>query len=553
MTTARFPGYLEQVLAVLEAAGYEAYVVGGAVRDLLLGKEPGDFDVTTKARPEEVCAVARRAGWTVVDKLGQNLGVVVVVVDGHSVEVATFRGERYGVGAHRPDAVWYCDCLEDDLSRRDFTVNAMAMDRMGTVYDFYGGRDDLARRILRTVGDPRRRYGEDALRMYRACRFVAQLGFTYVEGDDTPDDVQWDFDAGQSLEANLERGAAEARAWKREHGTPWGFGMAGTPYFLKKRYRFETERCRGLSLERVRAEMEKMLTAPYAGKGLQLWMATGLADAECRLRRNGNEVFVPVLPELRHLVALHQNTRFHCFDAWEHTLLAVDNGPRDLLLRWALLLHDVAKGLPGVRGVHQDGQPSDHGHEKQSADMAREILSRWQYGPDFVERAVWLVANHMRFAPMLITKRNGIARWVRGEALAGPFRREAELAEGFRQVSDVFLADMGATWAGVRQDPVLAEGRALVEEVMRMAGMEMPVHTSDLKLSGRAVQDILRDRDGLCVGDALRYLLRRVQNGSVPNDAGALARALRRKLERHGTEAAGVSGREEKKGKNRED
>jgi tRNA nucleotidyltransferase/poly(A) polymerase len=223
MTAAGFPVYIEKVLAALETAGFEAYVVGGAVRDLLSGTEPEDFDVTTKARPEEVCAVARHAGWGLVDKLGQNLGVVVVLVDGHSVEVATFRGERYGADAHRPAAVWYCDSLEEDLSRRDFTVNAMAMDRNGKVYDFHGGRRDLALRVLRTVGNPRRRYAEDALRMYRACRFVAQLGFTYVEGEDTPDDVVWDYDPEQSLEANLQRGAAEALAWKEQTGTPYGF------------------------------------------------------------------------------------------------------------------------------------------------------------------------------------------------------------------------------------------------------------------------------------------------------------------------------------------
>ena len=536
MTAAGFPVYIEKVLAALETAGFEAYVVGGAVRDLLSGTEPEDFDVTTKARPEEVCAVARHAGWGLVDKLGQNLGVVVVLVDGHSVEVATFRGERYGADAHRPAAVWYCDSLEEDLSRRDFTVNAMAMDRNGKVYDFHGGRRDLALRVLRTVGNPRRRYAEDALRMYRACRFVAQLGFTYVEGEDTPDDVVWDYDPEQSLEVNLQRGAAEALAWKEQTGTPYGFGMPGTPYFLKKHYVFEVERCRDLSLERVRAEWEKMLTAPYAGKGLVLWMSTGLATAECRVRRDGVDTYMPVLPEMQHLVSLHQNKRFHCFDAWEHTLCAVDNGPRDLLIRWSLLLHDVAKGLPGIRGKNKEGQPSDHGHEKKSAKMAQEILPRWQYGPAFVERAVWIIANHMRFAPMLITKRNSVVRWVRSEAASGPFRREQDLAEAFRQVSDVFLADMGATWSGIRKEPVVDEGRTLVAQVVQLAATGMPVHTSDLKLSGREAQDILQGRNDWTVGEALQYLLRRVQNGSVPNEAEALAAALRKKLERHETE-----------------
>lgn len=528
----RFPPYIVQILSALTAAGYEAYVVGGAVRDLLSGQTPGDFDVTTSARPEQVCEIASRKGWKIVDKLGQNMGVVVVVVDGHGTEVATFRGERYSTDVHRPAEVWFCDNLRDDLSRRDFTVNAMAMDLDGRVYDYYGGQEDLKRRILRTVGDPRRRYAEDALRMYRACRFVAQLDFTYVEGSDTPDDVRWDYDPARSLEDNLRRGAAEAAAFEAEHGTPYGFGMPGTPYFLRKRYVFDTSRCKELSLERVRTELEKMLTSRAAGKGLMLYLATGLADCSCRVRERGQDTYVPVLPELRHLVNLHQNPRYHCYDVWEHTLQAVDNGPRDLILRWALLLHDVAKGLPGVRGVNKEEQPSDHGHEKESAKLAQGIFPRLGYARPFVKRAVWLIANHMRFAPMLIAKKNTLYRWVRSEAASGRFRSEAELAEAYAQVAAVFLADMGATWSGIRHDPVFDDGRALAREVVHIAATEVPVHTGDLALSGKDVQGLLPPQSPLTVGEALQYLLRRVQNGSAANDAEALKELLRHKLDR---------------------
>ena len=528
----RVTPYIVQILSALTAAGYEAYVVGGAVRDLLSGQTPGDFDVTTSARPEQVCEIASRKGWKIVDKLGQNMGVVVVVVDGHGTEVATFRGERYSTDVHRPAEVWFCDNLRDDLSRRDFTVNAMAMDLDGRVYDYYGGQEDLKRRILRTVGDPRRRYAEDALRMYRACRFVAQLDFTYVEGSDTPDDVRWDYDPARSLEDNLRRGAAEAAAFEAEHGTPYGFGMPGTPYFLRKRYVFDTSRCKELSLERVRTELEKMLTSRAAGKGLMLYLATGLADCSCRVRERGQDTYVPVLPELRHLVNLHQNPRYHCYDVWEHTLQAVDNGPRDLILRWALLLHDVAKGLPGVRGVNKEGQPSDHGHEKESAKLAQGIFPRLGYARPFVKRAVWLIANHMRFAPMLIAKKNTLYRWVRSEAASGRFRSEAELAEAYAQVAAVFLADMGATWSGIRHDPVFDDGRALAREVVHIAATEVPVHTGDLALSGKDVQGLLPPQSPLTVGEALQYLLRRVQNGSAANDAEALKELLRHKLDR---------------------
>ena len=201
----RFPAYVLKTLQILNAAGYEAYVVGGAVRDLLLGLEPGDYDVTTSGRPEQVAAVLRAAGYSLAEKLGENFGVVVAVTEGHALEIATFRNERYSYGqdAHRPAEVWYCDTLKEDLSRRDFTVNAMAMDREGNLFDYYGGQQDLRAKLLRTVGDPRKRFAEDALRMYRACRFVAQLDFTYVEGNDTAEDVRGDYDESLTVEQIL--------------------------------------------------------------------------------------------------------------------------------------------------------------------------------------------------------------------------------------------------------------------------------------------------------------------------------------------------------------
>jgi len=175
------PPIINRILTLLTEQGFAAYVVGGAVRDLLLGKAPGDFDVATSARPESVISILEPAGFTVVGELGQNFGVVVVHRDSQTVEIATFRGEAYGGDAHKPEQVWYCDDLEADLSRRDFTVNAMALDQSGNVYDYHGGRQDLQQKILRTVGDAPARYQEDALRMYRACRFVGQLGFDYVQ------------------------------------------------------------------------------------------------------------------------------------------------------------------------------------------------------------------------------------------------------------------------------------------------------------------------------------------------------------------------------------
>ena len=563
-----FPSYVLKTLNLLNAAGFEAYVVGGAVRDLLLGREPGDYDITTGARPEQVASVLRAAGYTLAENLGENFGVVAAVTEGHALEIATFRNERYAYGqdAHRPAEVWFCDTLQEDLSRRDFTVNAMAMDAQGTLYDFYGGQKDLEAKLLRTVGDPKKRFAEDALRMYRACRFVAQLDFTYVEGTDTAEDVAGEYDSSLPVEENLRKAMekagrtvpadmkamgpdAQLTAFSGEDG----FGQPGTKYRLKKRYVFDISQCRNLSLERVKRELDKMLLGKAAGKGLVLFLSSGLAAAQCRVRDKGGETFVGVLPELAHLPGLPQNIRFHCYNVWEHILAATDNGPVDITLRWALLLHDVAKGLPGIRGTTPDGYPNDHGHEKESAVMAEAVLTRLRYPHTFVRRVGWLVSRHMRFAPMLIRKNNTLLRWIRSEAVSGAFRTEAEMTGAFAQLVELFLADMGATWAGVLQEPVMEEGRRLGNEAVQIACEQMPVHTSDLKVRGSEIQKLIEKENRftncgnsrqekpegktqtvktLSTGDAMKYLLARVQSGSIPNEREALLQALERKLKK---------------------
>ena len=153
------PSYVKKVMDVLLSQGFEAYVVGGAVRDMLLGRVPDDYDVVTNARPEEIKEAAAAAKIPVVSELGQNFGVVILRVDRHGVEVAAYRNETYGKeDAHRPDQVWYCDTLEEDLGRRDFTINALAVDQYGQITDCFNGLDDLRGKILRTVGEADKRF-----------------------------------------------------------------------------------------------------------------------------------------------------------------------------------------------------------------------------------------------------------------------------------------------------------------------------------------------------------------------------------------------------------
>lgn len=167
-----FPTGVTEILHTLAKSGYEAYLVGGCVRDLLMGKVPGDWDITTSARPEEVLTLFPGAIPT-----GLQHGTVTVRSDSECFEVTTFRADGNYADHRHPDAVRFTGSLREDLARRDFTVNAMAMDLQGRLYDFYGGQDDLYAGILRCVGEPDRRLCEDALRIMRALRFAATLGF----------------------------------------------------------------------------------------------------------------------------------------------------------------------------------------------------------------------------------------------------------------------------------------------------------------------------------------------------------------------------------------
>lgn len=491
----KIPEYIKKILTTFTAAGYEAYIVGGAVRDILLDIAPGDFDITTSALPEETSAICKKAGWHTVDKLGNNFGCVVAVVDNIPVEITTFRSEVYGSDAHKPDKISFCHSLREDLSRRDFTVNAMAMDLNGKLYDYFNGYEDLQNKILRTVGHARTRFEEDALRMLRACRFIGQLNFTYVQEDDL-------------LSA---------------------YGQSNTPYYLPVNFKFPTEKCSGLSLERVKNELDKMLLSKNPGKSIMLLMSTGLNNCCCRKKSNGSYTEIAVLPELTHLSGLKQNPRFHCYDTLEHTLAALDNSPQDLTVRWALLLHDVGKGLPGIRCLNKEGQPSDYGHETLSAVMAKQILQRLQYPEKFVREVVWLVAQHMRFAPMLITGEKTLRHWVRTEGKKGLFRTSTEMTEAYKKLVAVFLADMGATCARNNYD-LMYQGRLLGTQVIKLS-QQFPVHTADLAVSGK---DLLNLTEHSNLKTLLNYLLKRVQDGNLENNKEHLLAAAQKFLRKQG-------------------
>lgn len=466
---------VHRILRALNDAGFEAYVVGGAVRDLLMHKEPHDYDITTSARPEEIMAVAAKQNWQSVDVNGKTFGVVVLVIGGETYEVASFRGEVYGEDSHRPERVWYAASLREDVMRRDFTINALAMDAAGQVYDYVGGRKDIRKRRLAAVGNAKERFQEDALRLFRLCRFAGQLDFLPEK--------------------------------KTQDAMPQAFG-----------------RVAGLSSNRVVAEIERLLVTPAAYKGLDILVRSGLGNCSCRRKENGEYVNVPIMPEFSHLPDTPQSPPFHVFDAWIHTLAVISYTPADLTLRYAALFHDVAKGSAGIRGI-RDGRYTDYGHDRAGARIAAEVMTRWRRNKACIRRVAWLVKTHMKFHYFANTGQGNVVKWLRHEAGSNDFHSTAELAAAVRQATALAVADAKGCRPDANTDGTVSFGQYMEE----LAG-SMPVGTGDLQYD-RRVPEICGSR----TGDCLRVLLKRVQDGTLANEPDVFADAAERWMKRRST------------------
>ncbi|MDX6324011.1 MAG: poly(A) polymerase [Nocardioidaceae bacterium] len=325
-----------------DEAGEELYLVGGPVRDALLGRLHGDVDLTTSARPE----VTERllTGWAdAVWDVGRDFGTIGCRKGDWTIEITTFRSDTYDPASRKP-SVDYGETIEGDLGRRDFTVNAMAVALTGSerrLVDPYGGIVDLAHKVLRTPGTPEHSFSDDPLRMMRAARFSAQLGFTV--------------DPGVVIAMH---------------------DMA--------------DRIAIISAERVRDELVKTVCAPYPRRGLTLLVDTGLAER--------------VLPELPAL-ALERDEHHRHKDVYEHTLTVLEQamemedrlpgGGPDLVTRLAALLHDVGK--PRTRRFQPDGTVTFHHHDVVGAKITRKRLRALRFSNDVIDAVAQLVELHLRF------------------------------------------------------------------------------------------------------------------------------------------------------------
>jgi poly(A) polymerase len=318
-------------------AGFQLHLVGGPVRDALIGRPCDDLDFATDARPEQVLEIVKpiaSATWTT----GIEFGTVGAQVHGVRCEITTFRADRYDRLSRNPE-VAYGDSLEDDLLRRDFTMNAMAVSVTGdrTFTDPFGGLADLARGVLRTPSLPSESFADDPLRMLRAARFVSTLTVTIA------DDV---------------RAALVDMAGELARITP----------------------------ERIQVELTKLLLGAAPRAGLEVLVDTGLA-----------EVVLPELPALRMAAdehGQHKDVYAHTLQVLDQAIDLEDEGP-DLVLRWAAVLHDVGK--PRTRQFVEGGRVTFHHHEVVGAKMARKRLKELRYPTSLIDDVARLVFLHLRF------------------------------------------------------------------------------------------------------------------------------------------------------------
>lgn len=431
-----------EILTRLEENGYEAYVVGGCVRDSLMGKIPDDWDITTSALPNEVIEVFK--GEQVI-LTGLKHGTVTVRLNGKNYEVTTFRSEGEYFDSRHPSSVDFVRDIKEDLKRRDFTVNAMAYSPKRGLIDLYDGFLDLERGVIRTVGNAEERFEEDALRILRGVRFVSSTGF------------------------DLDKNTLNAMIKKAE--------------LLKK-----------ISVERVFAELDKMLVASHVEKALTF----------------APEVIFEVVPELKACFNFNQRSKWHLYDVYTHIIKSVQGVKAKRELRWCMLLHDIAK--PQKFFLDDNGEGHFYGHADLSEEIAIKILKRLKAPTSFIERVCFLVKNHDRPFPQNDLKLK---------------LRLAEIGEeNARDLIDVKYADNFAQGTLRAQ-----EERKNIEELeKRINGVflsEKCMSIKDLAVDGNDV--LLYGFKGKEVGEILHGLFIDVLTCNIKNERASLLKSIEKR------------------------
>lgn len=351
----KIPAFIFEIYTKISDAGYDTYFVGGCVRSLLLKKDPKDWDMTTQATPEQILTVFPEGFY---DNDFGTVGIPITVDDKKIVvEITTFRTEDGYSDKRRPDSVSWGKTIEDDLSRRDFTINAIALQitsnkkqHTTTIIDMYGGKEDLENKMVKAVGDPTTRFEEDALRLMRAVRIATQLSFTIEEN-----------------------------TWE---------ALVNKANLITK-----------IAHERIRDELMKILASDFPYEGIMMLKNAGLLQY--------------ILPELLEGVGVSQIRpgRHHTTDVFTHNVMSLKYCPStDPLVRFATLIHDIGK--PKVQSFDEQGFVIFHNHEMIGAKIARNICDRLNFSKKEREKVVSLIRWHMFTVDEKITD-SAVRRFIR--------------------------------------------------------------------------------------------------------------------------------------------
>ncbi|MBR6523015.1 MAG: HD domain-containing protein [Clostridia bacterium] len=431
----RLPENILKAINILSGGGFEAFVVGGCVRDMIMGKVPDDYDITTNALPGQTVECFK--DYKVIET-GIKHGTVTVVIDGENIEITTYRVDGEYLDNRRPENVRFTGSLEEDLKRRDFTMNAIAYSPDKGIIDPLGGEQDIKNGLIRCVGDPDKRFNEDGLRILRALRFSSQTG------------VLIDGATDQSIRKNKDL-------------------------------------IKNLSAERIFTELKKLLCGENAQGIIREYV----------------DVIGVFIPEILPMVAFPQNTKYHCYDVFEHTLKALENSEKSEVIRLAVLLHDIGK--PEAFTTDADGTAHFKGHAQIGAEMAKNIFARLKSDNDTKNMVCNLIAEH---SIKISVNKTAVKKYISKKGL-----------DFVKLLLKVKKADNSAKAPEYCNPAELDLAEKLIKEIEKSG---FPLFISDLEVTGSDLIEL--GISGKKIGETLASLLELVIEGKLQNTKEVLTR-----------------------------